>query len=82
MTQSTQTQDVSLEIADIANATQIIKAAIERQTFQAEEMSSVAGVFDKFAAFMTQVEASAKAEKEAAEAAGEAEVEAIDTSAE
>lgn len=75
MTEQVQAPEVTLEIVDIANATQIMKAAIERGVFQAEEMSGVAGVFDKFTAFITQVEEAAKAE--AAEAADEAtEVEA------
>lgn len=60
MTEQVQTQEaVTLEIADIANATQIMKAAIERGVFQAEEMSGVAGVFDKFNKFLAEVQAQA-----------------------
>lgn len=67
MTEQVQAPEVTLEIVDIANATQIMKAAIERGVFQAEEMSGVAGVFDKFAAFIKQVEAQTQAEQEAGE---------------
>ena len=64
MTEQVQ-QTAGLELADIANATQIMKAAIERGVFRAEEMSGVAGVFDKFNAFLAQIEAQQKAQAEA-----------------
>lgn len=67
MTEQVKAPEVTLEIVDIANATQIIKAALERGVFQAEELSGVAGVYDKFRAFMTQVEEQAKAAQEVAE---------------
>lgn len=73
MTEQVQAQEVTLEIADIANATQIMKAAIERGVFQAEEMSGVAGVFDKFSTFIAQVQAQAAAEQAEAPEASEAE---------
>ena len=60
-----QSKEVVLEIADIANATQIMKIAIERSAFAADDMSAVAGVYDKFKAFMLQIEAQTKAEQEA-----------------
>lgn len=75
MTEQVQ-QTAGLELADIANATQIMKAAIERGVFRAEEMSGVAGVFDKFNAFLAQIEAQQKAQAEAdAEAAVEKDAE-------
>ncbi len=69
MTQETQATQapVELEIVDIVNATKIIKAALERSAFQAEELSQVAGVFDKFNAFVAQAEANAKAAQAEAE---------------
>lgn len=73
MTEQVQ-QTAGLELADIANATQIMKAAIERGVFRAEEMSGVAGVFDKFNAFLAQIEAQQKAQAQA-EADAEAAVE-------
>lgn len=66
-----QAQEPQLEIVDIVNATKIIKAAIERGVFQADEMSGVAGVYDKFAAFVGHLEAQAAAEAGANEAEGE-----------
>lgn len=68
MTEQVQ-QTAGLELVDIANATQIMKAAIERSVFRAEEMSGVASVFDKFTAFLAHIEAQQKAEAEAAQVA-------------
>ncbi len=65
MTEQVQEQDVQLEIVDIVNAKEIIKASIERGVFKAEEISQVAGVFDKFNAFVTHLEEQAKAAQNA-----------------
>lgn len=62
MTEQVQAQPSTLEFTDIDNATRIIKAAIERGTFQAEEMSGVAAVYDKFRAFRDEVVASQQAQ--------------------
>lgn len=66
----TPANEPQLEIVDIVNAAKIIKAAIERGVFQAEEMSGVAGVYDKFAAFVGHLEAQASEER-AGDEAGE-----------
>lgn len=63
MTEQTQASEITLEIVDIANATQIMKAAIERGVFQAEEMSGVASVYDKFRVAVAQIQASAASEE-------------------
>ena len=55
MTEQVQVQPSTLEFTDIDNATRIIKAAIERGAFQAEEMSGVAAVYDKFCVFRDEV---------------------------
>ena len=61
MTEQVQ-QTAGLELADIANATQIMKAAIERGVFRAEEMSGVVAVYDKFRIFRDEVIAKQQAE--------------------
>ena len=55
MTEQVQVQPSTLEFTDIDNATRIIKAALERGAFQAEEMSGVAAVYDKFCVFRDEV---------------------------
>ena len=55
MTEQVQAQPSTLEFTDIDNATRIIKAAIDRGAFQAEEMSGVAAVYDKFRVFRDEV---------------------------
>ena len=62
MTEQVQAQPATLEFADIDNATRIMKAAIERSAFQAEEMSGVAAVYDKFRIFRDEVIAKQQAE--------------------
>lgn len=64
MTEQVQVQPSTLEFTDIDNATRIIKAALERGAFQAEEMSGVAAVYDKFCVFRDEVVA-ANAQQEA-----------------
>ena len=54
---------ISLEVPDIINATRIIGAAMERgNTFKASEMSSVAALYDKLAAFVQQEQERAQQE--------------------
>ena len=57
--------DNSITVTDISDATQIIKAAIERGVFKAEEMSGIARVFDKFSHFMSEQQALAQAQAQA-----------------
>lgn len=70
-----QVQQAGLDLMAIANATKIMKAAIERGVFQAEEMSGVAGVYDQFRAFLAEVEAQQAASAEAEEGTAEASAE-------
>ncbi|AUS02977.1 hypothetical protein NVP2275O_396 [Vibrio phage 2.275.O._10N.286.54.E11] len=49
-------EQFKIDVVDIVNATRIIEAAIDRGTFKANEMSGVAGVYDKFASFVKQQE--------------------------
>ena len=66
--QTTQNAAPQITIPDLANAYNIIKVAIERATFKAEEISGVGRVFDVFGAFLKAAEG-AQQEQAKAEAA-------------
>lgn len=55
-----QTNQISIQIADIIDALQVIEVAIERSTFKAPELVSVMPVYQKLKAFADEVQ---KAEK-------------------
>ncbi len=55
-----QTNQISIQIADIIDALQIIEVAIERSAFKAPELVTVMPVYQKLKAFADEVQ---KAEK-------------------
>lgn len=66
-----QTQGVNLEIVDLQNATNIMKAAIERGgVFSADEMVDVTAVYAKFASFLKAVAEQQAAAQAAAQEEG------------
>ncbi len=50
--QQAPSEDIQLTFEDIHDAARIIEAALERSTFKAGELSGVAAVYDRFAAFV------------------------------
>jgi hypothetical protein len=69
MTEQNAQNPNELNIQDLAMARAIIELATERSAFKANELASVGALYNKLDAFLKEVEAQAKAAKEAAEAA-------------
>lgn len=65
-TTATTPQPVNLNVADIVNGTILLKVAIERSAFKAEEIAEVGNVYSKLSAFVQYVQAMARAESQAA----------------
>ncbi len=57
---------VQLHVADIVNGTTLLKIAIERGAFKAEEIAEVGGVYSKLSAFVQYLQQVAVAESQAA----------------
>lgn len=62
---SEQTKAPEITIPDLVNAYNIIKVAIERAAFKAEEVGDVGAVFNKFGAFLKAAEEQQKAQEQA-----------------
>ena len=56
-----------INVTDIFNAQQIIKVAMERGTFKAEEYSQVGSVFDKLSQYLKAVQEQVQAQQESQE---------------
>lgn len=56
-----------INVTDIFNAQQIIKVAMDRGTFKAEEYSQVGGVFDKLSQYIKAVQEQVQAQQEVQE---------------
>ena len=56
-----------INVTDIFNAQQIIKVAMERGTFKAEEYSQVGAVFDKLSQYIKAVQEQVQAQQEVQE---------------
>jgi len=69
MTEQTAQNPNELNIQDLAMARAIIELATERSAFKAAELANVGALYNKLDAFLKEVEAQAKAAKEAAAAA-------------
>lgn len=77
MSEETQVQEeqapeeggVTLGVADLSNAAQVIDIAVQRGAFKGSEASQVGDVYNKLAAFVAQVKAQQEAQEETAEAA-------------
>lgn len=73
---SEQTKAPEITIPDLVNAYNIIKVAIERAAFKAEEVGDVGTVFNKIGAFLKAAEEQQKAQEHAqADAAASTETE-------
>src|ERR1700676_478524 len=70
----TTTQPVTLHVNDIVNGTILLKVAIERSAFKAEEIAEVGAVYTKLNAFVQYLQAVAQAEKQSTEATANASV--------
>ena len=57
-------EGVTLGVADLSNAAQVIDIAVQRGAFRADEVSQVGDVFNKLSAFVNQVQAQQKAQEE------------------
>jgi translation initiation factor IF-2 len=57
-------EGVTLGVADLSNAAQVIDIAVQRGAFRAGEVSQVGDVFNKLSAFVNQVQAQQKAQEE------------------
>lgn len=53
-----ESQQISIQIADIVNALRIIEVAIERSTFKAPELVEVMPIYQKLLAFAQEVQKS------------------------
>jgi hypothetical protein len=65
-TQAPASSTPEITIPDLVNAYNIIKVAIERAAFKAEEVGDVGAVFNKFGAFLKAAEEQQKAQEKAA----------------
>lgn len=79
MSEETQVQEeapaeggVTLGVADLSNAAQVIDIAVQRGAFRAGEAAQVGDVYNKLAAFVEQVQAQQAAQEETAEETVEA----------
>lgn len=61
-------QEITLDLADLINASRIMEHAVARNAFKVEELVEVAPVVSKFVAFANKALADIQAEKEAAAA--------------
>lgn len=63
----TPVNNVTLGVADLSNAAQVIDIAVQRGAFRAGEAAQVGDVYNKLAAFVNQVQEQQKAQEETAE---------------
>ena len=59
-------ENVTLGVADLQNAAQVIDAAVQRGAFKAGEAAQVGAVYNKIIAFVSQVTEQQKAQQEEA----------------
>ena len=64
MTDTNNTQEISLTVADIVNVKQIIEVATNRGAFRADELTQIGMVYDRLTSWLVTVTATTDEEAE------------------